>query len=276
MSCSIRLEPRLRSPPPPPSAGLSASGPTRSRRLRLAGTQAAGLWEFLRDAADSNPLHTAQRPQAGSTSAYLAQEGLRSRSDSDRRARHGRGHGEKPGSRPSRRCFWGMRWALAENFFNSPTRRAGIPIRPPTPACERPSRSCCRPSPMPTGGPGRLGARGHCLRCQAEVAGDHGGSARRSAPCVADTPDRRHASPRPFQHRSSQRPQPGEATTGSGGCRGRSGAHRRRGGGSRGRLAGRGGGVATGGPGLEEPAEAARPDRSDGCYPRAGKDPGPH
>ena len=38
-----------------------------------AGTQAAGLWEFLRDAADSKQLHTAKAAANGMMAAYLAQ-----------------------------------------------------------------------------------------------------------------------------------------------------------------------------------------------------------
>ena len=41
-----------------------------------AGTQSAGLWEFLRDAADSKQLHTAHAAGAGLTAAYLAKEGF--------------------------------------------------------------------------------------------------------------------------------------------------------------------------------------------------------
>jgi 2-methylcitrate dehydratase PrpD len=41
-----------------------------------AGTQSAGLWEFLRDAADSKQLHTAHAAGAGLASAYLAQDGV--------------------------------------------------------------------------------------------------------------------------------------------------------------------------------------------------------
>lgn len=41
-----------------------------------AGTQAAGLWEFLRDAADSKQLHTAHAAGTGLMSAYLAQQGF--------------------------------------------------------------------------------------------------------------------------------------------------------------------------------------------------------
>jgi 2-methylcitrate dehydratase PrpD len=41
-----------------------------------AGTQSAGLWEFLRDAADSKQLHTAHAAGAGLTAAYLAHDGF--------------------------------------------------------------------------------------------------------------------------------------------------------------------------------------------------------
>ncbi len=41
-----------------------------------AGTQAAGLWEFLKDAADSKQLHTAHAAGTGLMSAYLAKDGF--------------------------------------------------------------------------------------------------------------------------------------------------------------------------------------------------------
>jgi 2-methylcitrate dehydratase PrpD len=41
-----------------------------------AGTQAAGLWEFLRDAADSKQLHTAHAASSGLFAAWLAREGF--------------------------------------------------------------------------------------------------------------------------------------------------------------------------------------------------------
>jgi 2-methylcitrate dehydratase PrpD len=41
-----------------------------------AGTQAAGLWEFLRDGADSKQLHTAKAAANGLTAAYLAHDGF--------------------------------------------------------------------------------------------------------------------------------------------------------------------------------------------------------
>lgn len=44
--------------------------------LGSAGTQAGGLWEFLRDAADSKQLHTAKASADGLLAAYTAKEGL--------------------------------------------------------------------------------------------------------------------------------------------------------------------------------------------------------
>jgi 2-methylcitrate dehydratase PrpD len=44
--------------------------------LGSAGTQAAGLWEFLRDAADSKQLHTAKAASDGLLAAYLAHDGF--------------------------------------------------------------------------------------------------------------------------------------------------------------------------------------------------------
>src|SRR3546814_13597086 len=40
------------------------------------GTQAAGLWEFLRDGADSKQLHTAKAAADGLTAAWLARDGF--------------------------------------------------------------------------------------------------------------------------------------------------------------------------------------------------------
>lgn len=44
--------------------------------LGTAGTQAAALWEFLRDAADSKVLHSAKAAADGLLSAYLARDGF--------------------------------------------------------------------------------------------------------------------------------------------------------------------------------------------------------
>ncbi len=44
--------------------------------LGSAGTMAAGLWEFLRDAADSKQLHTAKAAADGLMAAYIARDGF--------------------------------------------------------------------------------------------------------------------------------------------------------------------------------------------------------
>jgi 2-methylcitrate dehydratase PrpD len=54
--------------------GLDADGAQHA--LGSAGTQAAGLWEFLRDAADSKQLHTAKAAADGLLAAYLARSGV--------------------------------------------------------------------------------------------------------------------------------------------------------------------------------------------------------
>ena len=55
---------------------LKANEETMNSALGSAGTQAAGLWEFLRDAADSKQLHAAKAAADGLLAAYLAQDGL--------------------------------------------------------------------------------------------------------------------------------------------------------------------------------------------------------
>jgi 2-methylcitrate dehydratase PrpD len=55
---------------------LDADEETTLHALGSAGTQAAGLWEFLRDAADSKQLHTAKAASDGLLAAYLARDGF--------------------------------------------------------------------------------------------------------------------------------------------------------------------------------------------------------
>ncbi len=55
---------------------LGADEETMLQALGSAGTQAAGLWEFLRDAADSKQLHTAKAASDGLLAAYLARDGF--------------------------------------------------------------------------------------------------------------------------------------------------------------------------------------------------------
>jgi 2-methylcitrate dehydratase PrpD len=55
---------------------LGADEPMMLHALGSAGTQAAGLWEFLRDAADSKQLHTAKAAADGLLAAYIARDGF--------------------------------------------------------------------------------------------------------------------------------------------------------------------------------------------------------
>src|SRR2546421_2270409 len=82
-----------------------------------AGTQAAGLWEFLRDAADSKQLHTAHAASAGLMSAQLASHGF----TGARRileGAQGMAAGMTSDADPARLVDGlGTRWALAETSF---------------------------------------------------------------------------------------------------------------------------------------------------------------
>lgn len=55
---------------------LQAGESVMLHALGSAGTQAAGLWEFLRDGADSKQLHTAKAAANGLLAAYLASAGF--------------------------------------------------------------------------------------------------------------------------------------------------------------------------------------------------------
>ncbi|ODU56899.1 MAG: 2-methylcitrate dehydratase, partial [Comamonadaceae bacterium SCN 68-20] len=82
-----------------------------------AGTQAAGLWEFLRDAADSKQLHCAHAASAGLAAAWLAREGL----TGARRileGEQGLAAGMSSDADPARlTAGLGQRWATAETSF---------------------------------------------------------------------------------------------------------------------------------------------------------------
>ena len=82
-----------------------------------AGTQSAGLWEFLRDAADSKQLHPAHAAGAGLTAAYLAQGGF----TGARRileGAQGLAAGMSSDADPHKLTdALGTRWALAETSF---------------------------------------------------------------------------------------------------------------------------------------------------------------
>ncbi|AZC36989.1 MmgE/PrpD family protein [Pseudomonas chlororaphis] len=85
--------------------------------LGSAGTQAAGLWEFLRDAADSKQLHTAKAAADGLLAAYLTRDGLTGARDI-LEGEQGMAAGMSWDAEPSRLSDrLGSRWALLETSF---------------------------------------------------------------------------------------------------------------------------------------------------------------
>ena len=85
--------------------------------LGSAGTQAAGLWEFLRDAADSKQLHTAKAAADGLLAAYLTADGLtgaRNILEGEQGLAAGMSSDAQPGKLSSE---LGSRWALVETSF---------------------------------------------------------------------------------------------------------------------------------------------------------------
>jgi 2-methylcitrate dehydratase PrpD len=95
--------------------GLGADGMLDA--FGSAGTQAAGLWEFLRDAADSKPLHTAHAAASGLTSAYLAMTGFKGAKRILTGAQ-GMAAGMSKNPDPAHLVDrLGARWALAETSF---------------------------------------------------------------------------------------------------------------------------------------------------------------
>jgi 2-methylcitrate dehydratase PrpD len=82
-----------------------------------AGTQAAGLWEFLRDAADSKQLHTAKAASDGMMAAYLAQDGFTG-AQRILEGLQGMAAGMSTDADPAKLVDrLGSRWALAETSF---------------------------------------------------------------------------------------------------------------------------------------------------------------
>ncbi|BDI05179.1 hypothetical protein CATMQ487_21490 [Sphaerotilus microaerophilus] len=110
------------------TAGTLAAAAAVGRLLRLdaaqmthalgsAGTTTAGLWEFLRDAADSKQLHTAQAACNGLLAAYLAAEGFTG-AQRILEGPQGLAAGMSTDAEPSRLTDGlGCRWALAETSF---------------------------------------------------------------------------------------------------------------------------------------------------------------
>ena len=82
-----------------------------------AGTQSAGLWEFLRDAADSKQLHTAKAAADGLMAAYLARDGFTG-AQRILEGAQGLGAGMSRDADPAKLTDrLGQRWALAETSF---------------------------------------------------------------------------------------------------------------------------------------------------------------
>lgn len=110
------------------TAGTLAAAAAAGRLLELspqqmlhafgsAGTQSAGVWEFLRDAADSKQLHCAHAAASGLMSAYLAQDGFTGAAKILEGAQ-GLGVGMSSDADPSRLTDGlGTRWTLAETSF---------------------------------------------------------------------------------------------------------------------------------------------------------------
>ena len=82
-----------------------------------AGTQSAGLWEFLRTAADSKQLHTAHAAAAGLMAAYLAKDGFTGAQDIFT-GPQGMAAGMSTDAHPAKLSDGlGTRWATAETSF---------------------------------------------------------------------------------------------------------------------------------------------------------------
>ena len=110
------------------TAGTVAAAATAGRLLGLsaaqmldafgsAGTQASGLWEFLRDAADSKQLHTAMAAANGLMAAQLAADGFKGATHILEGAQ-GMAAGMSSDADPARLVDrLGSRWATAETSF---------------------------------------------------------------------------------------------------------------------------------------------------------------
>lgn len=110
------------------TAGTLAAAAAAGRLLKLsptqmlhafgsAGTQSAGLWEFLRDAADSKQLHTAHAAATGLMSAYLAQSGFTG-AEHILEGKQGLAAGMSSDADPSKLIDrLGSRWTIAETSF---------------------------------------------------------------------------------------------------------------------------------------------------------------
>lgn len=110
------------------TAGTFAAAAAVGRLLKLnpaqmlhafgsAGTQSAGLWEFLRDGADSKQLHTAHASATGLMSAYLAHSGFTG-AEHILEGKQGLAAGMSSDADPSKLTDrLGSRWTTAETSF---------------------------------------------------------------------------------------------------------------------------------------------------------------
>lgn len=110
------------------TAGTIASAAAVGRLLQLtptqmlhafgsAGTVTGGLWEFLRDAADSKQLHTGHAASTGLQAAYLAKDGFTG-AQRILEGKQGLGVAMTVNADPTRLLDrLGDRWALAETSF---------------------------------------------------------------------------------------------------------------------------------------------------------------
>ena len=96
---------------------LKLDAPQMQHAFGSAGTQSAGLWEFLRTAADSKQLHTAHAAAAGLMSAYLAKDGFTGAA-AILEGPQGMAAGMSSDADPTRLIDGlGVRWATAETSF---------------------------------------------------------------------------------------------------------------------------------------------------------------
>lgn len=96
---------------------LNLDGRTMNHCLGSAGTMAAGVWEFLRDGADSKQLHTAKAAADGLMAAYLARDGFTGASRI-LEGPQGIAAGMSADADPARLVDGlGTRWATAETSF---------------------------------------------------------------------------------------------------------------------------------------------------------------
>lgn len=96
---------------------LGADARVMLHALGSAGTQAAGLWEFLRDAADSKQLHTAKAATDGLLSAYIARAGFTG-AQRILEGEQGMAVGMSTGADTSKlTAGLGERWAILETSF---------------------------------------------------------------------------------------------------------------------------------------------------------------